>query len=115
MKLPAELLVDESSGVVKARRLGLGFWLPIGWMILIVGVALLAPVLPLKDPTDYFIRPGERPPYPPSFDHWFGTDQDARDMFSRIVSGARVSLAVGFMTVTMSFIVGGTLGWSLAW
>jgi len=102
--------MDESSGVVKARRLGLGFWLPMSWMIVIVGVALLAPVLPLKDPTDYFIRPGERPPYPPSADHWFGTDQDARDMFSRIISGARVSLAVGFMTVTMSFIVGGTLG-----
>jgi len=102
--------MDESSGVVKARRLGVGFWLPMSWMIVIVGVALLAPVLPLKDPTDYFIRPGERPPYPPSADHWFGTDQDARDMFSRIISGARVSLAVGFMTVTMSFIVGGTLG-----
>ena len=110
MKLTAEPPMDESSGAVKARRLGLGFWLPTGWMILIVGVALLAPVLPLKDPTDYFIRPGERPPYPPSADHWFGTDQDARDMFSRIISGARVSLAVGFMTVTMSFIVGGTLG-----
>ena len=110
MKLTAEPPMDESSGAVKARRLGLGFWLPMSWMILIVGVALLAPVLPLKDPTDYFIRPGERPPYPPSFDHWFGTDQDARDMFSRIVSGARVSLAVGFMSVTMSFIVGGALG-----
>jgi len=110
VKLPAELLVDESSGAVEARRLGLGFWLPMGWIFLIVGVALLAPVLPLKDPTDYFIRPGERPPYPPSADHWFGTDQDARDMFSRIVSGARVSLAVGFMSVTMSFIVGGALG-----
>ena len=110
MKLTAKPPMDESSGAVKARRLGLGFWLPTGWMILIVGVALLAPVLPLKDPTDYFIRPGERPPYPPSADHWFGTDQDARDMFSRIISGARVSLAVGFMTVTMSFIVGGTLG-----
>ena len=110
MKLTAEPPMDESSGAVKARRLGLGFWLPMGWMIVIVGVALLAPVLPLKDPTDYFIRPGERPPYPPSADHWFGTDQDARDMFSRIISGARVSLAVGFMTVTMSFIVGGTLG-----
>ena len=94
----------------KARRLGLGFWLPMSWMILIVGVALLAPVLPLKDPTDYFIRPGERPPYPPSADHWFGTDQDARDMFSRIISGARVSLAVGFMTIAMSFTVGGALG-----
>jgi len=110
VKLTAEPPMDESSGAVKARRLGLGFWLPMGWMIVIVGVALLAPVLPLKDPTDYFIRPGERPPYPPSADHWFGTDQDARDMFSRIVSGARVSLAVGFMSVTMSFIVGGTLG-----
>ena len=110
MKLTAKPPMDESSGAVKARRLGLGFWLPTGWMILIVGVALRAPVLPLKDPTDYFIRPGERPPYPPSADHWFGTDQDARDMFSRIISGARVSLAVGFMTVTMSFIVGGTLG-----
>ena len=110
MKLTAEPPMDESSGAVKARRLGLGFWLPMGWIIVIVGVALLAPVLPLKDPTDYFIRPGERPPYPPSADHWFGTDQDARDMFSRIVSGARVSLAVGFMSVTMSFIVGGTLG-----
>jgi peptide/nickel transport system permease protein len=94
----------------KARRLGLGFWLPMSWLILIVGVALLAPVLPLKDPTDYFIRPGERPPYPPSADHWFGTDQDARDMFSRIISGARVSLAVGFMTIAMSFTVGGALG-----
>ena len=110
MKLTAKPPMDESSGAVKVRRLGLGFWLPMGWMIVIVGVALLAPVLPLKDPTDYFIRPGERPPYPPSADHWFGTDQDARDMFSRIISGARVSLAVGFMTVTMSFIVGGTLG-----
>jgi len=110
VKLTAEPPMDESSGAVKARRLGLGFWLPMGWIFLIVGVALLAPVLPLKDPTDYFIRPGERPPYPPSTDHWFGTDQDARDMFSRIVSGARVSLAVGFMSVTMSFIVGGALG-----
>ena len=110
MKLTAEPPRDESSGAIKARRLGLGFWLPMGWIIVIVGLALLAPVLPLKDPTDYFIRPGERPPYPPSADHWFGTDQDARDMFSRIISGARVSLAVGFMSVTMSFIVGGTLG-----
>ena len=49
MKLTAEPPMDESSGVAKARRLGLGFWLPTGWMILIVGVALLAPVLPLKD------------------------------------------------------------------
>ena len=110
MTFPPEPQVNEPTEPIRARRLGLGFWLPMGWIILIVGAALLAPVLPIKDPTDYFIRPGERPPYPPSADHWFGTDQDARDMFSRIISGARVSLAVGFMTVAMSFIVGGALG-----
>ena len=110
MTFPPEPQVNEPTEPIRKRRLGLGFWLPMGWIILIVGAALLAPVLPIKDPTDYFIRPGERPPYPPSADHWFGTDQDARDMFSRIISGARVSLAVGFMTVAMSFIVGGALG-----
>ena len=110
MTLPAEFQANETYEPVRARRLGLGFWLPMGWITLIVGVALLAPVLPLKDPTDYFIRSGERPPYPPSADHWFGTDQDARDMFSRIISGARVSLAVGFMSIAMSFTVGGALG-----
>ncbi len=110
MTFPPEPQVNEPTEPIRERRLGLGFWLPMGWIILIVGAALLAPVLPIKDPTDYFIRAGERPPYPPSADHWFGTDQDARDMFSRIISGARVSLAVGFMTVAMSFIVGGALG-----
>ena len=110
MTFSPEPQVNEPTEPIRERRLGLGFWLPMGWIILIVGAALLAPVLPIKDPTDYFIRPGERPPYPPSADHWFGTDQDARDMFSRIISGARVSLAVGFMTVAMSFIVGGALG-----
>ena len=110
MTFPPEPQVNEPTEPIRERRLGLGFWLPMGWIILIVGAALLAPVLPIKDPTDYFIRPGERPPYPPSADHWFGTDQDARDMFSRIISGARVSLAVGFMTVAMRFIVGGALG-----
>lgn len=105
-----EMQEIEPLGLDSSRRLGLGFWLPMGWLALIVAVALLSPLLPLKDPTDYFIQPGKRPPYPPSADHWFGTDQDARDMFSRVISGARVSLAVGFMTISMSFIVGGTLG-----
>ena len=101
---------SEPSESARERRLGLGFWLPTAWLVAIVGLALLAPVLPLKDPSEYFIRPGERPPYPPSAEHWFGTDQDARDMFSRIAFGARISLAVGFMSIAMSFIVGGTLG-----
>ncbi len=101
---------EEPEGTVAAKTLGVGFWLAIGWLVLIVLLAVLAPILPLKDPNENFIVRGERPPYAPSGTHWFGTDQDARDMFSRTIFGARVSLVVGFTAIAFGMIVGGSLG-----
>lgn len=46
----------------------------------------------------------------PSAAHWFGTDALGRDVFSRIVYGARVSLEVGIIVVTVSTIIGTTVG-----
>lgn len=46
----------------------------------------------------------------PSSDHWFGTDPIGRDVFSRVVYGARVSLRIGFLATALSLLIGVTLG-----
>ncbi|MFC4410199.1 ABC transporter permease [Chungangia koreensis] len=46
----------------------------------------------------------------PSAEHWFGTDDYGRDILSRVIHGARLSLTVGFLSVIGSIIVGSILG-----
>lgn len=47
---------------------------------------------------------------PPSTAHWMGTDSLGRDLYSRIIYGARVSLAVGICTALISLLIGTTAG-----
>ena len=46
----------------------------------------------------------------PSAEHWFGTDELGRDIFARLVHGARISLLVGVVAVCIALATGGTLG-----
>jgi ABC-type dipeptide/oligopeptide/nickel transport system permease subunit len=47
---------------------------------------------------------------PPGEAHWFGTDQNGRDVFSRVIQGARISLLVGLCGALVSFIIGTAYG-----
>lgn len=76
-------------------------------LALIVIVAVLAPWIAPFDPNDQdpVLSLG-----PPSVDHWFGTDFFGRDVLSRVIWGARVSLFVGAVSTAISMLVGGTIG-----
>lgn len=102
-------LVPPTIAARKARpRFGLAFWLAVGWLAVLVVLAVLAGVLPfVKDPNLPYadaLRAG------PSGAHWFGGDAIGRDMFSRVVYGARVSLGVGVASIAIGLLIGGTLG-----
>jgi peptide/nickel transport system permease protein len=80
---------------------GLGVW--VGLM----GLAVMAPVLPLPSYEDMNL---DRPLSPPSIAHWLGTDSFGRDTLSRVVYGARVSMGVATAAVGLAVILGTAAG-----
>ncbi len=78
-----------------------------GLLLLMVLIAVFAPVLFTVDPTA--ISPPQRL-RPPSDAHWFGTDLNGRDVYSRAVYGTRVSLLVGISVALLSCVLGTLLG-----
>jgi peptide/nickel transport system permease protein len=76
-------------------------------LLLMLTLAIFAPLLGASDPRALSV--GERL-RPPSAEHWFGTDQMGRDLYSRVLYGARISMAVGFFAALFSSVAGGALG-----
>lgn len=72
-------------------------------IILLVILAVFAPLIATHDPAA--VDPANAR-QPPSAEHWFGTDQVGRDLFSRVVYGARVSLRVGILAVALATAIG---------
>jgi peptide/nickel transport system permease protein len=72
-------------------------------------IAIFAPFIATNDPYETDLSPEARL-QPPSRLHWFGTDDLGRDLFSRMVYGARISLSVGFVAVAIMILIGVTLG-----
>ena len=109
--LTAEIGIEEIAPAVPddavKKRLGWGFWVCAAWLGVLTLVAILAPVLPIEDPTALRSGPAREGP---SFSHWFGTDNLGRDVFARAVWGARISLVVGAFAIAFGLLVGGSLG-----
>lgn len=76
-------------------------------MAALILLALLAPVIAPYDPADQDLMNRLQPP---SREHWFGTDDLGRDLLSRVLYGARVSLAVGIFSVLLNVVIGVVVG-----
>jgi peptide/nickel transport system permease protein len=80
-----------------------GMAIVVGWLLL----ALLAPVLPIANPDAQAIAQRLQPP---SSANWLGTDDLGRDILSRIIYGARVSVPAGIVVILVTGTVGSLLG-----
>lgn len=103
----------ESPGFRRFRRNRLavaGAWVVFASAL----AALLAPLLAPFDPNDQLVLLREAGAgsirIPPSVDHLLGTDQLGRDILSRILFGARISLTIGFLAMAISATIGAVLG-----
>ncbi|MGC2855824.1 ABC transporter permease [Novispirillum sp. DQ9] len=74
---------------------------------LMVVAAVLGPVLVPHDP---LATNSANALQPPSWEHWFGTDQLGRDVFSRVVVATRLDLAISLAAVALSFLAGSVVG-----
>ncbi len=100
----------------------MSYWRTVGWrlrhdrttlaagavLLLIVLSALLAPWLAPHDPSAGSIRLRLASPGTPG--HWLGTDEQGRDMLSRLLWGGRMTLLAGLTPVVVAFVVGSALG-----
>jgi len=86
--------------------------LGLGWILVVVLMAVTADLwVPhmFADPLKIDTTPGASL-QSPSLEHPFGTDKLGRDVFSRVIYGARVSLMVGIIAVSISLLIGVVLG-----
>ncbi len=89
--------------LMKNRLAMLGFGFIIIWTILAVIAPLVAPYGPTLTDTASKLQA-------PNAAHWFGTDNFGRDVLSRVLYGARISIWTGLIAVAISFCIGVPLG-----
>ena len=91
------------SGTLRRLLRNKGATLSLAILLSIVFVALAAPVLAPYDPEEVSLSERLEPP---SVDHWMGTDQFGRDVFSRTLHGTRITMTFALVAVLLSTVLG---------
>ena len=113
MSLQTDIKPPSSSRFAKFWRSLRGNLIGSSGLALLTVIILMAVFAPVIAPYDYYKSSddGSASIYnAPSMDHIFGTDDAGKDVFSGFVSGARVSLIVGFFAAFISVAIGGLIG-----
>ncbi|MBO8155901.1 MAG: ABC transporter permease [Bacillaceae bacterium] len=99
----SSLWLDSMSRLLKSKTSVIGLLI----ILTLIFTAIFAPYVATHDPTeqDIFNRYAA-----PSSDHWLGTDELGRDIYSRIVYGSRISIQIGVIAVGISMVIGVLLG-----
>jgi len=103
----AEVVEEHHDRPERKKKLGILFWICVGWVALNLLGAIFANVLPIQNPLfqNYAtVNAG------PSLHHFLGTDDLGRDIFARIVYGSRVSIEVSLGAIFIGFGLGAPLG-----
>ncbi len=101
------LLASRPGGLWLAFARNRLSWVGLVLLAAIVAVAVFAPLIAPHDPLEQNIAARLEPP---SAEFWLGTDSYGRDVLSRLIYGARISLMVGFVAILIAMAVGATLG-----
>jgi ABC-type dipeptide/oligopeptide/nickel transport system permease subunit len=112
-----ELLAEESEAQTRQTSMIADIWhrlkkhrLAMAGLVIIVLLILTAAFASVIAPYSYRDQNLDNALLSPSHDHLFGTDQFGRDLFSRIIYGSRISIAVAFLPVIVSVGIGVLLG-----
>jgi peptide/nickel transport system permease protein len=93
--------------VVRAFSANATSWIGLALFLAIVALALLAPLISPYDPLDQDVLTRLAPP---SAEHWLGTDSYGRDILSRLLWGARLSLVISTVSILAAMLIGGVIG-----
>lgn len=100
-------LAALGAGLVKAFNTNKTSWVGLGLFALVCLLAVLAPWIAPHDPLDQNILDRLEGP---SAEYWMGTDAFGRDILSRILHGARISLMIGLVSISAALLIGTVIG-----